>query len=651
MPPRILPTDGLPYTGAGAEAEQKTVNFLKALPDHYFVLRELRMHPSLEKRRAGSSEDRIDSVVIGTEVGVIILEVKDWNINRNNYEWIDQYNVRKIDERGNAISIRNPYAQLAEYVNAVCELLRSQLGRLTVYVQGFVVFPRLARAEFENRLLRPGNRQIINPQERFLVDLERTLFGDVLDNYLDAPLSLLKQLVKLQDSRLYEDREIIKTVNALVPPKLQVGDLSRLDRGYEYLLLLDKEQQEWAFSEVVKGKNYMLDVAGSGKTNILLSRAMHLADKYAGTPGFRVLVLTYSEALARELVRLLDHKIKDHGSPDARLYKRTIDIRHIEELMEGILTYDLGEAAAKAWCQQVRGSSTSPGDYLEYTLPEKCQDILDAQGERFRQYDYLLVDEVQDFSDFFLDVAMSLLKKRENVFMVGDVSQKLFDRQHNLNDLGLIEERARVRGSYLMYRSPKPIGKLAWSFLRQDHTLVYELREHGYEDSIRSKNTILTQPVFKLCQTREELLKEAIIHILDLVAVQARVEQVLCIGLPDTLNLLHEKLSENKIVVCKANEIIVGERRLVLADFAMSKGLERDYVFIFDIDRLQDGSLDNSQMFAPTRALEQEARRSRIRIFVAMTRAIREVYFYYTDTHNRFARELQTLQQSARSTE
>src|SRR5690242_10067342 len=111
MPPKILPIDGLPYTGAGAEAEQKTVNFLKALPDHYFVVRELRMHPSLEKRRAGSSEDRIDSVVIGPDTGVLILEIKDWNIHRNKYEWIDQYTVCKTDEWGNAVKIRNPYAQ------------------------------------------------------------------------------------------------------------------------------------------------------------------------------------------------------------------------------------------------------------------------------------------------------------------------------------------------------------------------------------------------------------------------------------------------------------------------------------------------------------------------------------------------------------
>src|SRR5207249_2957453 len=127
--------------------------------------------------------------------------------------------------------------------------------------------------------------------------------------------------------------------------------------------------------------------------------------------------------------------------------KRSIAIRHVKELMEDILLYGLGEVAAKAWHEQLQSSLTSTGDYLEYSLPEKCQDILDAQGERFRQYHFLLVDEVQDFSDFFLDVAMSLLKKRENVFMVGDISQKLFDRQHNLNDLGLVEERARVRGA------------------------------------------------------------------------------------------------------------------------------------------------------------------------------------------------------------
>ncbi len=311
--------------------------------------------------------------------------------------------------------------------------------------------------------------------------------------------------------------------------------------------------------------------------------------------------------------------------------------------METILTYGLGKDPAHAWREQIQSSSSSV-DYLEYELPAKCQDILSVQGERFYQYDYLLVDEVQDFSDFFLDVAMSLLKKRDKVFMVGDIGQKLFDRQHNLNDLGLVEERARVRGSYLMYRSPKPIGKLAWSFLRQDHTLVYELREQCYEDNIKSKNTIMTHPVFKRYQTRDELLNEVTRHIVDLVTVQARVEQVLCIGWrDDTLKLLHERLSENRVAVCMANEIRSGERGLVLADYTMSKGLERDYVFILDADQLPDGSLENTQMFTSTRLLEQEARRSRIRIFVAMTRAIREVYIYYTDDHKRFIRELQTL--------
>ena len=480
MPPNIQPIHELPFTGAGAEAEKKTLNFLKALPDHYFVLRELRMHPSQEKRRAHSQEDRPDLVVIGPDIGVVVLEVKDWNLKRNTYEWLDQYTVRKTNELAQVADMRNPYAQVNEYIHAVHELLKFQLGQQSVYVHGFVVYPRLTRAEFENAFTR-GQSGRPNVQERFLLDIQRTVFSDMLDRYWDSPLELLRQLVKLQVKQPYAEVEIAKTVNALIPPKLRVGDISKQDRGYEHLLLMDEEQQKWAFSEEISGKNYMLDVAGSGKTNILLSRAMHLSDMHSGMPDYRVLVLTYSEALARDLVRLLANKIKDGSFPDAHQYKQTIVIMHIAELMESLLVQELGTVGMEAWRMQVKSQLTNKDEYLEIKLPERCQDMLYAQSKRFQIFDYLLVDEVQDFSDFFLDVALCLLKRRENVFMVGDVGQKLFDRKHNLSELGMIEERVRVRGNYRMYRSPRLIARIAWAFLRQDRFIAHELREQEYE--------------------------------------------------------------------------------------------------------------------------------------------------------------------------
>ncbi len=526
MPPTILPLHGLPFVGAGEGAEKHTVDFLKALPDNYFVLRELRTLPTLEKRQAGSNENRIDVVVIGPAIGVIVLEVKDWNIRRNRYEWNDQYTVRRTDEQGYTTNIKNPYAQVDEYYHAVLNLLKDTFGFSPVRVSGFVVYPKLTKAEFENAFVRgEENSQRFNVQERFLIDIKRTIFQDAFSSHWDDPLALLTQLVRSEVKTPYEDVQVVKAVNVLVPPKLRVGDSSKHELGYEHLLLMDEEQQKWAFSEQVIAKNYMLDVAGSGKTNIILSRAMHLVTRYFGTPGFRILVLTYSEALARDLKRLLENKIKDQNSVDAQQCKQTIVVEHVEHLMEQILKAGLGEAEAEVWRTQVKQNITSE-EYLEYKLPEKCQDILSERGEDFRLFDYLLIDEVQDFSDFFLDVAMSLLKERENVFMVGDVGQRLFDRKHNLRDHSMVEERVRVRGNYRMYRSPKLIAHLSWAFLRQDPFIVQELRDQEYEDVIKSKNRLLTQPVFKFCPTREALLKDVYEAISDLVAFRVRPEQV-----------------------------------------------------------------------------------------------------------------------------
>ena len=649
MSPIILPLHGLPLVGAGEGAEKHTVDFLKALPDNYFVLRELRTHPTLEKRQAGSNENRIDMVVIGPAIGVIVLEVKDWNIRRNRYEWNDQYTVRRTDERGYTTDIKNPYAQVDEYYHAVLNLLKDTLGFSPVRVSGFVVYPKLAKAEFENAFVRgEENIQRFNVQERFLIDMKRTIFQDALSSHWDDPLALLTQLVKSEVRTPYEEAHVIKAVNVLVPPKLRVGDNSKHELGYEHLLLMDEEQQKWAFSEQVIAKNYMLDVAGSGKTNVILSRAMHLVTRYFGTPGFRILVLTYSEALARDLKRLLENKIKDQSSVDALQCKQIIVVEHVEHLMEQILEEGLGKAEAEIWRTHVKQSITTSQEYLEYKLPEKCQDIFLEHGERFHLFDYLLIDEVQDFSDFFLDVAMSLLKERDNVFMVGDVGQRLFDRKHNLRDHGMVEERVRVRGNYRMYRSPKIIAHLSWAFLRQDPFIVQELRDQEYEDGIKSKNRLLTQPVFKFNLTREALLKDVYEAIADLIAFRVRPEQVLCIGLPDTLSRLYDLFMANAIPACWANEMRHDERTVILADFAMSKGLERDYVYILDIDRLPDSSLDRGTLFASLETLENEMRRSRIKIFVALTRAIREVHLYYANNNSHFIKELLSLQKSSR---
>lgn len=644
MSPTILPHYELSFQRAGADAEQGTLNFLKALPERYFVLRELRTLPTIEKQRTGSTENRVDLVVIGHEIGVIALEVKDWNIQRNTYEWLDQYTVQKTSVSGQVERFRSPFAQVDEYRWAINDILKSQLPQQSVRVNGFVVYPKLTRAEFENAFTRGKGQTKPGIQEKYILDQTLLIFRDDLAQNWEDPCKLFVRLVGSQVKMPYANAQIEQTVNVLVPSKLRVGDPSRHNQGYENLLLMDIDQQKWAFTEIVE-KNYLLDVAGSGKTNIILSRAMHLAHQHQGVPDFRILVLTYNEALVKDLKRLRNNKIKDQKSSDMEMYRSAIHITDIKTVMEQIIDTALGKIEADTWRRQVQSSLLSLEDYLEYKLPEKCQDILDEDEARFRWYDYLLVDEVQDFSDFFLDIALSLLKLRNCVFMVGDAGQKLFDRKHSLSELGMSEERARIRSHERMYRSPRLIGQLAWAFLCHDLFITYELKEQGYAEHIKSKNTLLTQPVFKRCMTREALLKEVCDDIENLTFARARHEQVLCIGLTESLDVLYSLLNKQAIPTCWANEISDEDHRVVLANFADAKGLERDYVFILDIDRLPDGTPAEDQLFVSIQMLEEEGRRSRIKIFIALTRALREVYLYYTHQQRRFVHELLELKQ------
>ena len=139
MPVKIIPHD-LPFRGAGAEAEKRMLDFLKSLPDSYFVLRECKIGSSVNKKASGSLEDKPDFVVIGPAIGVVVLEVKDWNIYTNRFEYADQYWVHKINLAGNREMLKNPYAQAAEYFHAVNEFLQKQNFQNKLWISSFVAY-------------------------------------------------------------------------------------------------------------------------------------------------------------------------------------------------------------------------------------------------------------------------------------------------------------------------------------------------------------------------------------------------------------------------------------------------------------------------------------------------------------------------------
>src|SRR4051794_35289835 len=75
------------------EAEREMFRLLRGLPEGYFVYRELKLDAIPADKLRGVEQKQPDFVVVAPELGVMSIEVKDWNLDNNVYEWRDQYQI------------------------------------------------------------------------------------------------------------------------------------------------------------------------------------------------------------------------------------------------------------------------------------------------------------------------------------------------------------------------------------------------------------------------------------------------------------------------------------------------------------------------------------------------------------------------------
>jgi hypothetical protein len=626
----MIPASNINFEGVGKTAEEKTYNELKKLPEDYYVLYECMFRIPETAKIA-----KPDFIVIGPEIGILVLEVKDWEIINNEYKVIDQRTITITPRNKEKYAATHPWRQAEDYKYALKELLTK--GQ--VWISQAVVFPKLTRTEFKNRFDNPFDSSYTeNSQSNFLLNLEETLFmGDIV-NPIDGLLTRLKQYVNAQRpanySLLYYTEEQIKNIiNILLPAEIRVGGLPDHSKADAQIKILDEEQQKWAIGTQYASKKYLVDVAGSGKTNVLLSRAIYLAKQHYATGGCRILVTTYNPALKNELERILDHKIAH--DPLEEYYGNTIHIKDIVAIMEDVLHKELAEDFQHwkiAYPEQ---------KYIEEILPNECRDIFEKRPQDFALYDYLFIDEIQDFSTGFMHVALSLLKDPQNLFVVGDIGQKLFDRTVEWWDIDMGPERVSLPRRFLMYRSPQPIAKLAWKFLLSDSSILRDLEEEKYTTHIKPKSPLQSRPNIIPCTNEEDLLQSIAMDIQNYIQAFSP-EKILCIGLKDgTLARLYQKLTAIGIPKCWAQEAKNNAReQIVLADYMDAKGLERDYVFIVDADHLAL----RQNLFDTDDYYQQNIRRDRIKLFIALTRAMREIRLYYVNYQHLFIKEMRRLE-------
>lgn len=613
-------------------AEQEMLNFLKYLPPGYTVYCELQLSHTYEARVMRMQEKKPDFVVLAPDVGLFIIEVKDWNLHTTRYTWLDQETVLRNDTE----QIRNPLAQAKEYQWAFVEMIKKELPQAAsdLFVTAVVAFPRLTRTEFLNAL---GDPQALgNQQSSFLLDMEQTIFKDDLTKHRIAPEVLLQshvtQVSSKRTGRPYSPasgKSVAQVGEYLLPSSFRIGDYEKRRANRERIQMITEEQQQWIFDTTLQ-QEYLLDVPGSGKTNALISKAIHLVDEAGRRRPPRILLTTYSKMLEANIAQIFQDKIA--GSLQQRRYEEAITILSVPSLLEAMIATAYGVEEEDFRREH---ADKSEGEY-EALLLELAEVIVDSSDDRFKQFDCVFVDEYQDFDTRMLGLVLGFGGKGCRHFFVGDLGQKIYDRYPHLKRLIAPPARLELRRSHKMFRTPRYIAELATRFLLEDQRIRHQLKEEKYDENFVFPNQLDYGAVLDHAAAPVAALAE---RAADLLINQYTTDDLLVVASPAKLVAVQQALAAHGIA-CTINDTsrTVPEGKVRVVDFMHVKGLEKLVVLVTGIEDLPDRN--SGKIFDDVEARMKQERFSRRKIYVSLTRSIEQLFVFYCDPNNRFIDEL-----------
>jgi superfamily I DNA and RNA helicase len=232
----------------------------------------------------------------------------------------------------------------------------------------------------------------------------------------------LVESLKIQDPKKQRVCELLislltGSVNNIDKVKAEVPE-SLLDKIKQKILLFDGEQTRFVYEAVTKSTIRIQGLSGTGKTELLLHK---LKELYVDTPDAKIVLTCHNKILADSL------------------RKRIPDFFNFMKVEQQILWYE------RLWCMHAWGSYSNlhSGTYRyvcdHYSLPYEsysfiktfdgvCKRAIQAiktKPEIEKPFDYMLIDESQDFPESFFELCQLVTKS--TVYIAGDIFQSIFD--------------------------------------------------------------------------------------------------------------------------------------------------------------------------------------------------------------------------------
>ena len=483
------------------------------LPDDYIVYYE----PEIRGKRP-------DFVVIGPDLGILVLEVKDYT--KNTLYQLDRDEWTLINSNGEQVKTKSPQKQARENAFLLVDLLKKD-GNLVQtegkyqsqlkFPYGFgTVFTRLHQKDF----LELGLYGVIEPHlslTRDEMDPEHESFTE--ENLMEKIAEMFVVPYRLREPLGKDDIDAIRY--HLFPEVRISAEFKQPSPHQDQLLLslhdiktMDLHQENMA--KQIGDKNRLIrGVAGSGKTLILASRAKLLSREH---PDRKILILCYNISLARNIEHMVHHMMNEPDSlfdfdftkeeTHTKRAKHLIQVRNFHSWLRNDLR--ISEANIPMMLDKLKRG--------EAILPK---------------YDAIMIDEGQDFeADWFKLVSELLNPDTKSLLLVEDRAQSIYKRGRSyLQDTGL-DFRGRSKVLSINYRNTAQIVSFAWAFYQQHSVLKDKVvskdfegdiiapqstRRKGYEpaivrvDSFRREAVIVAKQIAKLHRERKLPLSEILI--------------------------------------------------------------------------------------------------------------------------------------------
>lgn len=435
------------------EGERTLLDFLgRVLDDSY----EVYFNPYL-------NGDRPDVLIMREGNGVLVIEVKDWNLD--NFTLNEK---KKWVYIPNGSIVKSPIDQVLKYKNNLFDLHVDQLLEKKIkdlrhfnIVACAVYFHCASQGKVDNLLVNPYSED--KKYQTFLkynIDLigrdslNADNFKKILDNHY---LSLSKKSIYFTD-------DIYQNFKRLLTPTIhQKAD------GIPYNYSQKQKDIIYSTNPVQRVKG----VFGSGKTTVLAARAVQAYKRALNRTNYpKVLILTYNITLKN----FIHDKLM-----------RVDETFPVESFI--IINY---HSFINAELNNLNIDVVVPNNYPEEKVGEYLEDhyysnvlLFDKHKSEIVKYDAVLIDEIQDYHRPWMEIIKNYFREPEGDYVLfGDVKQNIYGQPTAQKDV--VTNVRGVNELKYCFRSDFKVRDVAQQFQRNIFRDKYEIDDFEENNKIGS---------------------------------------------------------------------------------------------------------------------------------------------------------------------